>query len=175
MQFTAKRGVAKTDAKAQAEGMKAETARRTDGNKTKNIYNMNTIRYYSKFGHTKSMVDAVKDLMDSEPRTVETPLEGKVDVLYIGAGVLMGKVDKRVMDFIATLTPETVGRVVCFGSCAIIKSPVPQMRKALEARGITVDSREFTCPGAMGPVKAGHPDADDIKRFREFVSNTLQQ
>jgi hypothetical protein len=119
------------------------------------------------------MVEAVKDLMDSEPRTVETPLEGHVDVLYIGAGVMMGKVDKKVIDFINTLTPAMVGRVVCFGSCAIIKSPVPQMRKALEARGITVDSREFTCPGAMGPVKAGHPDADDIKRFREFVSQTL--
>ena len=134
---------------------------------------MNTIRFYSKFGHTKAMVEAVKDLMDSEPRTVEAPLEGHVDVLYIGAGVMMGKVDKKVIDFINTLTPAMVGRVVCFGSCAIIKSPVPQMRKALEARGITVDSREFTCPGAMGPVKAGHPDADDIKLFREFVSQTL--
>ena len=134
---------------------------------------MNTIRFYSKFGHTKAMVEAVKDLMDSEPRTVEAPLEGHVDVLYIGAGVMMGKVDKKVIDFINTLTPAMVSRVVCFGSCAIIKSPVPQMRKALEARGITVDSREFTCPGAMGPVKAGHPDADDIKRFREFVSQTL--
>ncbi len=136
---------------------------------------MNTIRYYSKFGHTKNMVEAVKDLMDSEPRTVDVPLEGKVDVLYIGTGVMMGKVDRRVMDFIGSLTPEMVSRVVCFGSCAIIKSPVPQMRKALEARGITVDVREFTCPGAMGPVKAGHPDANDIKNFRDFVSHTLQQ
>ena len=136
---------------------------------------MNTIRYYSKFGHTKSMVEAVKDLMDSEPRTVDVPLEGKVDLLYIGAGVMMGKVDKQVMDFIGSLRPEMVGRVVCFGSCAIIKSPVPQMRKALEARGITVDEREFTCPGAMGPVKAGHPDANDIKNFRDFVSQTLKQ
>lgn len=136
---------------------------------------MNTIRYYSKFGHTKSMVEAVKDLMDSEPRTVDVPLEGKVDLLYIGAGVMMGKVDKQVMDFIGSLRPEMVGRVVCFGSCAIIKSPVPQMRKALETRGITVDEREFTCPGAMGPVKAGHPDANDIKNFRVFVSQTLKQ
>ena len=121
------------------------------------------------------MVEAVKDLMDSEPRTVDVPLEGKVDLLYIGAGVMMGKVDKQVMDFIGSLRPEMVGRVVCFGSCAIIKSPVPQMRKALEARGITVDEREFTCPGAMGPVKAGHPDANDIKNFRDFVSQTLKQ
>ena len=78
MQFTARRESAETVAKAPAEGMKAETARRTDVDKTKSIYNMNTIRYYIKFGHTKSMVNAVKDLMDSEPRTVEMPLFAKL-------------------------------------------------------------------------------------------------
>lgn len=136
---------------------------------------MNTIRYYSKFGHTKNMVEAVKDLMDSEPRTVDVPLEGKVDVLYIGAGVMMGKVDKQVMDFIGSLRPEMVGRVVCFGSCAIIKSPVPQMRKALEARGIKVSEHEFICPGAMGPLKAGHPDATDLENFKTFVKSVINK
>ena len=83
---------------------------------------MNTIRYYSKFGHTKSMVEAVKDLLDSEPRTVDVPLEGKVDVLYIGAGVMMGKVDRRVMDFIGSLTPEMVEAVgECLNKNELIK------------------------------------------------------
>ena len=134
---------------------------------------MNTIRYYSKFGHTKNMVEAVKDLMDSEPRTVDVPLEGKVDVLYIGAGVMMGKVDKQVMDFIGSLRPEMVGRVVCFGSCAIIKSPVPQMRKLLQARGITVSEKEFTCRGSMGPVHMGHPNQKDLDDFRQFILKTI--
>ena len=131
------------------------------------------IRYFSKFGHTKQMVEAVKGIVGCEPQTVGTPLEELVDLLLLGAGVFLGKVDGRVMHFIESLTPDQVKRVVCFGSCAIIKSPVPQMRKALEARGITVDEREFTCPGAMGPIKAGHPDKEDIENFTQFVKEIL--
>ena len=131
------------------------------------------IRYYSKFGHTRQMVEAVKDIVSCEPQAVGAPLEESVDLLLIGAGVFLGKVDGHVMRFIEGLTPNQVKRVVCFGSCAIIKSPVPQMRKALKARGITVDEREFTCPGAMGPIKAGHPDKKDIDNFTQFVKGIL--
>ena len=81
--------------------------------------------------------------------------------------------DGSVVRFINTLTPDKVKCVVCFGSCAIIKSPVPQMRKAIEARGIKVSEQEFTCPGAMGPIKAGHPDAADIESFKAFVRSVI--
>ena len=133
------------------------------------------IRYFSKFGHTEKMAKIVGELTNTRPELATVCLSEPVDTLYLGSGVLLGKVDNSIVEFINTLTPDKVKNVVCFGSSAIIKSPVPQMRKALEARGITVDEREFTCPGAMGPVKAGHPDADDMKNFRDFVSHTLQQ
>ncbi len=131
------------------------------------------ICYYSKFGHTKQMVEAVKDIVGTEPKTVAEPITEPVDVLFLGAGVMLGKVDGSVVRFINTLTPDKVKCVVCFGSCAIIKSPVPQMRKAIEARGIKVSEQEFTCPGAMGPIKAGHPDAADIEDFKTFVRSVI--
>jgi len=31
------------------------------------------IRYHSKFGHTRQMVEAVKDIVGCEPQTVDTP------------------------------------------------------------------------------------------------------
>lgn len=34
----------------------------------------NAIRYYSKFGHTKKMVEAVKDIVGAEPQLVSVPL-----------------------------------------------------------------------------------------------------
>ena len=131
------------------------------------------IRYYSKFGHSKLMAEAIEDIVVANAATVDTPLAEPVDTLYLGAGVFLGKVGGAVMDFIASLTPDKVGRVVCFGSCAIINSPVPQMRKALEARGITVSAQEFTCKGSMGPLHSGHPDAQDIEAFKQFIQSTI--
>lgn len=133
------------------------------------------IRYYSKFGHSKQMAEAIEDIVGAKAATVAEPLSESVDTLYLGAGVFLGMVNSAFMDFIATLTPDKVRRVVCFGSCAIINSPVPQMRKALESRGITVSPQEFTCRGSMGPVHGGHPDAQDIEAFRQFILSTTQQ
>ncbi|MGX8712086.1 MAG: flavodoxin family protein [bacterium] len=136
---------------------------------------MNAIRYYSKFGHSKQMAEAIENIVDAKAATVAEPLTEPVDTLYLGAGVFLGKVNGAVTDFIASLTPDNVKCVVLFGSCAIIESPVPQMRKALEARGIKVCDKSFTCKGSMGPLHSGHPDAQDIDAFKQFIQSTTQQ
>ena len=134
---------------------------------------MNAIRYYSKFGHSKQMAEAIEEIVGAKAATVTEPLEQPVEVLVLGAGVLLGKVNGAVIDFINTLTPDEVKCVVLFGSCAIIESPVPQMRKALEARGIAVCAKSFTCKGSMGPIHSGHPNAQDIEDLRQFIRLTI--
>ena len=134
---------------------------------------MNAIRYYSKFGHSKQMAQAIEELVGSKAATVAEPLTEPVDTLYLGAGVMLGKVNSAVTDFINSLTSEVVKQVVLFGSCAIIDSPVPQMRKALEAKGIKVSDKSFTCKGSMGPIHARHPNKTDIDNFRKCVQSTI--
>ena len=131
------------------------------------------IRYYSKFGHSERMAKVVGEVTGATPQLVSVPLQGVVDTLYLGTGVFLGKIHAEVVDFIKTLTPDKVKRVVCFGSCAIIKSPVPQMRKMLQEKGITVSEKEFTCKGSMGPVHMGHPNKKDLDDFRQFILTTL--
>ena len=58
------------------------------------------------------MVEAVKDIVGCEPQTVDTPLQEPVDLLLLGAGVFLGKVDGSVMRFIESLTSDRVKRVV---------------------------------------------------------------
>ncbi len=129
------------------------------------------IRYYSKFGHSKQMAEAIEPIVGAKAATVAEPIKEPVDVLFLGAGVFLGKVNNAVTEFIASLQPEQVKCVVLFGSCAIIDSPVPQMRKALEAQGIKVSEKSFTCKGSMGPVYNGHPDAKDIEAFKTFAQS----
>lgn len=133
----------------------------------------NAIRFFSKFGHTKEMVKVIEELIGEKALTVDNPITEPIDTLYLGAGVMLGKVDGSVMRFIETLKPDQVKRVICFGSSAIIKSPVPQMRKALESRGIMVDTKEFTCKGSMGPLHSGHPNQQDFDNFKTFIKTTL--
>jgi len=131
------------------------------------------IRYFSKFGHSKQMAEAIQPLCGETPQTVDVPLTEPVDLLFLGAGVMLGRVDGSVGTFIKTLQPNMVGSVVLFGSSAIIKSPVPQMQKMLEAQGVKVDSRSFSCRGAMGPLHSGHPDTQDIEKLKTFTKQIL--
>ncbi|MCR4583705.1 MAG: hypothetical protein K5764_09185 [Prevotella sp.] len=131
------------------------------------------IRYFSKFGHSAKMAEVVSQVTGVKAETVAAPISDPVDVLYLGSGVMLGKISKEMSAFIRSLTPDKVKCVVCFGSCAIIKSPVPQMRALLEAQGIKVDERSFTCRGAMGPLHAGHPNKEDLENLRSFVGQMV--
>lgn len=135
---------------------------------------MNTaIRYQSRFGHTEQMAAIVSELTGAKAEKATAPLTEPVDTLYLGTGVFLGRIHSDVANFIQSLTPDKVKCVVLFGSCAIIESPVPQMRKALEARGIKVHEKSFTCRGSMGPIHSGHPDKKDMEELSAFVKSTL--
>lgn len=131
------------------------------------------IRYFSKFGHSAQMAEAVGQVAGVKAESVATPINEPVDTLYLGAGIMLGKISREMVDFIKTLKPELVKRVVCFGSSAIIPSPVPQMRQLLEKKGIAVDEKSFTCKGSMGPLHAKHPNDEDLENLRQFVKTTL--
>ena len=131
------------------------------------------IRYFTKFGHSAKMAEVVSEVTGVKAETLSSPITEPIDVLYLGSGVMLGKISSDMADFIRTLTPDKVKRAICFGSCAIIKSPVPQIRRLLEAQGITVDERSFTCKGSMGPLYAGHPNKQDLEELRQFIQSTI--
>lgn len=131
------------------------------------------IRYFTKFGHSAQMTAVAGQVVGVQAFDISDPLAEPVDTLYLGCGVFLGKISKEMTAFIKSLTPGKVRRVVCFGSCAIIKSPVPQMRALLEAQGIQVDDRSFTCKGSMGPLHSGHPNRQDLENLKQFIQTTL--
>ena len=130
------------------------------------------IRYYSKFGHTRKMAAVVSEVTGAEALSIEHPITEPVDVLYFGSAVYATVVDWRVKKYIKTLTPDKVQRVICFSSAAIIESNYPKVKALFEAQGITVDERQFTCRGSMGPVQAGHPNQQDLDDLRTFAEQT---
>lgn len=128
------------------------------------------IRYYSKFGHTAQMAQVIGEVMGVKPESVEILLTDEVDVLFIGAGIFLGKVNNSIKAFARTLDSQKVKKVVCFGSSAIVNSPVPQLRAIFEELGFNVDTESFTCRGSMGPLHSGHPNAADLESLRAFVN-----
>ena len=58
------------------------------------------IRYFSKFGHSAQMAEAVGQVAGVKAESVATPINEPVDTLYLGAGVMLGKISREMVDFI---------------------------------------------------------------------------
>ena len=58
------------------------------------------IRYYTKTGHTKKLAEAIGKELGVEAKTIDTPLEEKVDILFLGSSVYAAHLAGPVKSFI---------------------------------------------------------------------------
>lgn len=127
------------------------------------------VRYYSRGGNTKKLAEAVARGARCKAETVETSLSS-CDILFLGASVYYGGVDRKVKDFIRSLDGKKIGKVVVFSTSALAQRAYPQVRKLLTQRGIAVEEKNFYCRGKFSALHEGRPNAADLKEAEVFAA-----
>ena len=131
---------------------------------------MNTaIRYYSKTGNTKKLAYAISEVTGVEAQTVNVPLDGEVDILFLGSSVYAAGVDEKVKEFIQSLDSKKVKKVVNFSTAALLSSTYNQIKKLLEPKQILLAEQEFHCRGSFKIMHKGRPSEEDLKAVQEFA------
>lgn len=131
------------------------------------------IRYYSRSGNTKKLAEGIAQVAGVPAETVERPLEGEVDVLFLGSAVYAAGVDEKVQAFIQGLDPAKVKKVVNFSTAALLPSTYGQVSKLCVERGIPIDAREFHCRGKFAFAHKNRPHAEDISAVQQFAKQFL--
>ena len=129
------------------------------------------IRYYTRSGNTKKLAFAVAEAVSVEAKDIIIPLSEKADILFLGSSYYAFDVDDAVKQFI-TDNRDNIGKIVCFGTSAMMKSIRKPIVKIAEIVGITVADEEFHCRGQFGKIHNGRPnekDKEDIKRFATAI------
>lgn len=126
------------------------------------------IRYYTRSGNTETLARAFEDALGIRAETVSVPLEEPADILFLGCSYYAFDMDEAVKAFLLA-NRDKIGKVVCFGTSAMMKSMQKPMKKVCDAAGIPVASEEFHCRGAFGPMHKGRPDENDLKQAAEFA------
>ena len=127
------------------------------------------IRYDSKTGNTRRLAQAMAEALNTTAETVSAPLPEHVDVLLLGSSVYAAGASEEIKQFIARLNPAQVGRVVCFGTAALLPSTYPQVSKLLRKQGVAVEQEEFHCRGQFHFMHRGKPDENDLNAARQFA------
>ena len=132
------------------------------------------VRYYTKTGNTKRLAEAVAKAVGAEALPISTPIDDPVDILFLGNSYYAFTIDPEVRSFIRSLDPKRVGRIVNFGSAAMMNSTWKKVKAEADKAGIQMDKREFHCKGDFKGVHKGKPDEADLKAAAAFAGSFME-
>ncbi len=127
------------------------------------------VRYYTKTGNTKRLAEAVAAAAGVEALPISTPVTDPVDVLFLGNSYYAFSIDPEVRSFIRSLDKAKVGKIVNFGSAAMLNSTWKKVKQEADKAGIPLDDREFHCKGEFKGIHKGRPNAEDIQAAAAFA------
>ena len=132
------------------------------------------VRYYTKTGNTKRLAEAVAQAVGAEALPISVPVTEQADILFLGNSYYAFTIDPEVRNFIRSLDPSKVGRIVNFGSAAMLNSTYKKVKAEADKAGIPMDVREFHCKGEFKGVRKGKPDAEDLKAAAAFAAGIVK-
>ena len=132
------------------------------------------VRYYTKTGNTKRLAEAVAKAVNVEAQPISVPVEEPVDILFLGNSYYAFSIDPEVRNFVRSLDKSKVGRIVNFGSAAMLNSTWKKVKAEAEKLGIKMDEREFHCKGEFKGLHKGRPNEEDLKAAAEFARKIVR-
>ena len=131
------------------------------------------VRYYTKTGNTKRLAQAVAEALGVEALPIGEPVEDPVDILFLGNSYYAFNIDPEVKSFVRSLDKNKVGRIVNFGSAAMLNSTYKKVKAEADKVGVPMEEREFHCRGEFKGVHKGRPNAEDLRAAADFAVSFL--
>ena len=132
------------------------------------------VRYYTKTGNTKKLAEAVAEAVGAEALPLNAPIEEAVDILFLGNSYYAFSIDPEVRAFVRSLDNSKVGRIVNFGSAAMLNSTYKKVKAEADKVGVPMDEREFHCRGEFKGMHKGRPSEEDLKAAAAFARSIVE-
>ena len=132
------------------------------------------VRYYTKTGNTKRLAEAIAKAVGTEALPLTSPITEPVDILFLGNSYYAFNIDPEVRSFISSLDKSKVGRIVNFGSAALLSSTYKRVKAEADKAGIPMDEREFHCRGEFKGLHKGRPNEEDLRAAAAFAGRILK-
>ena len=133
------------------------------------------VRYYTKTGNTKRLAETVAEALGVEALPISEPVAEPVDILFLGNSYYAFSIDPEVRKFVQSLDKNMVGKLVNFGSAAMLNSTYKKVKAEADKVGVPMEAREFHCRGEFKGVHKGKPDAEDLKAAADFAKSFLEK
>ena len=132
------------------------------------------VRYYTRSGNTKKLADAVAKAASVEAKDITCSLTEKADILFLGCSYYAFDVDEAVKKFIIE-NKDNIGKIVCIGTSAMMKSMKKPLRKVADTVGVAVADEEFHCRGEFAKIHKGRPNEKDLADVSVFAVKVITE
>ena len=132
------------------------------------------VRYYTRSGNTEKLARAMEAAVGAKAEAVTVPLAEKADILFLGCSYYAFDVDEAVKSFLFD-NKENIGKVVCFGTSAMMKSTHKPIKRITDAADVALAEEEFHCRGSFGPMHKSHPNEQDLINAAAFAKEVIRQ
>ena len=127
------------------------------------------VRYYTKTGNTKRLAEAIAKELGVEALPISEPVNEQTDILFLGNSYYAFDIDPEIKKFVSSLDKDKVGKIVNFGSAAMLNSTYKKVKAVADKAGIAMDEKEFHCKGEFKGIHKGRPNENDLKEAAEFA------
>ena len=127
------------------------------------------VRYYTKTGNTRRLAEAMAKELGVEALPISEPVNETVDYLFLGNSYYAFNIDPEVKAFVASLEKEKIGKIVNFGSAAMLNSTYKKVKAEADKVGVPMDDKEFHCKGEFKGIHKGRPNDSDIADAVQFA------
>ena len=137
------------------------------------------VRYQSRGGNTRAVAEIIADILGGKAETIDTPLDEKVDILFIGGGVYAWHIDTKLKNYMKNMYPEKIGKIIPFGTSGGQRVVIKEITEYAIEKGIKVDERKLYVQmwlkghSALG-LKGGKLNDKQIEQIKEFTNDIIQ-
>lgn len=136
------------------------------------------VRYQSRGGNTKAVAEIIASSAGVKAESVDATINEYVDVLFVGGGVYMGRLDESLSDFLSKLNSDNVGQIVCFSTTGSMNSTLKQIEAISIQKGIPVHENKLLIKmllrghSSLG-LTGGKLTDKQTEKVKQFTNNVL--
>jgi flavodoxin len=138
------------------------------------------VKYQSRGGNTRAVAETIANTLGVTAEPADAPINENVDVLFIGGGFYIGRIDEKLKDCLEKLPVEKIGKIIPFGTSGGRKAVIKQILEYAVKKGIKADERSLYVPmwlkgnGVLG-FKGGKLSDKQIKKITEFAKSVMRE
>lgn len=137
------------------------------------------VRYQSRNGNTRAAAETIANIANVEAKSIDTPLRGHIDILFVGGGVYMWDADKELINFLENLDKKQIGQIAAFSTTGTMTATIKRICEYADKRSIPVNENKLCLKmliqghSAFG-LQGGKLKEQQIEKIRKFTEEVLK-